>query len=72
MNYRPEPTGRKLTSTAVCERYGITRRTLGRWMVDPEMGFPAPITFNNRHYFDEAQIGEFERRSVSNIVGKAA
>lgn len=60
--------GKKLTSTAICERYGITRRTLGRWMVDDKLGFPKPLDINGRLYFDEAQIGDFERRSVSNLA----
>ena len=41
-------------------------------MVDAKMEFPAPLDINGRLYFDEAQIGEFERRSVSNLLGKAA
>ena len=66
-----ETTGRKLPSSAVCARYGINRRTLGRWMVDPNMGFPSPMTINGKHYFDEAKLEEFERLSVSKL-GKAA
>ncbi len=61
MTSKLENTGKKLSSNAVCERYGIHRRTLGYWMARPEMGFPKPIALNGRLYFDEAEIREYER-----------
>ncbi len=71
MSEHAKITGKKLPAAAVCDRYGITRRTLGRWMVDPEMGFPASLTLNNRHYFDGDELLEYERRAVA-ARGKAA
>ncbi len=71
MNYHPKIAGKRLPSTAVCERYGINRRTLGRWMLDPDMGFPTPATLNSRHYFSEAELDDFDRRAVLKL-GKAA
>ena len=60
--------GKKLTSNALCERYGITRRTLGRWMTDPNMGLPEPLTINFRLYFEELEIVQWERsRAASNL-----
>ena len=70
MNSRPEVPGKKLPSTAVCIRYGITRRTLGRWMVDPELSFPKPTEINGRLYHEEAALDAWEvacaRRAASN------
>jgi hypothetical protein len=59
-NFRTEVTGKKLPSAAVCERYGITRRTLGRWMIDPELGFPKPTEINGRLYHNEALLDAWE------------
>lgn len=55
----------RLPSTRVLERYDITRRTLGRWMEDPDLGFPLPITINNRHYFDERALETWERQRAA-------
>ena len=68
MNYHPEVSGKKLTSTAMCERFGIVRRTLARWIVDPAMGLPPSLIINNRHYWDESDIVQWERsRAASNL-----
>ena len=67
MNHRPEMNGKKLTSTAMCERFGIVRRTLARWMVDPNMGLPESLIINHRHYWNETDIVQWERsRAASN------
>ncbi len=68
MNNSPEVAGKKLTSNAICERFGITRRTLARWMVDPKMGFPKSLILNHRHYFEENEVISWERiRAASNL-----
>ncbi len=71
MHTKSEKTGRNLPSATVAERYGITRRTLARWMVDPKMGFPQSITLNGRHYFVEAEIEAYER-GLAAARGRAA
>ena len=68
MSHFPEMTGKKLTSTAMCKRFGIVRRTLARWMVDPSMGLPESLIINHRHYWDESDIVQWERsRAASNL-----
>lgn len=68
MNNHPDSTGKKLTSNAICERFGITRRTLARWMVDPKMEFPNSLVLNHRHYFEETEVISWERtRAASNL-----
>ena len=60
--------GKKLSTTAVCQRYGIHRRTFGYWMTNVEMAFPKPLTINSKHYFDLAEIEEWERmRATANL-----
>ncbi len=72
MNNHPETTGKKLTSNAICERFGITRRTLARWMVDPRMGFPKSLVLNHRHYFEEIEVISWERTRAASNNRKAA
>ena len=70
-----EPTtssaNRKLPSKEVLRRYGITRRTLSRWMDKAELGFPKPLTLNGRHYFDLAEIEAYERRAAAQVSAAA-
>lgn len=63
---------KRLPSTIVCERYGFTRRTLDRWMRDPKLGFPSPLTINGRHYFELEALQEWERQRALSSVGRAA
>ena len=65
-------TGKKLSSTAVCSRYGIHRRTFGYWMANAEMAFPKPITINSKHYFDLDEIEAWERSRAASSNQKAA
>jgi len=57
--------GKKLSSTAVCQRYGIHRRTFGHWITNADMAFPKAITINSKHYFDLAEIEAWERLRAS-------
>jgi MerR HTH family regulatory protein len=49
-----------MTSRHVCERFGVTPRTLHRWDRDPELGFPKPIVINGRKYWRRRDIEDFE------------
>ncbi len=64
--------GKKLSSPAVCERYGIHRRTFGYWMTNASLAFPKPITINSKHYFDLAEIEAWERSRAACSEKKAA
>jgi hypothetical protein len=62
---------RKLPSTKVCDRYGIDRRTLGRWQVDPDMGFPSPQIINGRNYFEEDELDSFDKSCARRVAQKS-
>jgi hypothetical protein len=34
----------------------VTRRTVGRWILDPEVGFPSPVEINGRLYFRRPEL----------------
>ena len=68
MDTQTARTTRKLPSNEILNRYGITRRTLGRWMADPDLGFPKPLTLNGRHYFDLAEVESYEKRAAVQIA----
>lgn len=42
----------------VCERYGIGRTTLYRWMKEPS--FPASVTIRKRRYFSDLALARWE------------
>lgn len=44
----------------VCLRYGVTFRTISRWLVHPNVQFPKPIYLNGRRYWIEADLQEWE------------
>jgi predicted DNA-binding transcriptional regulator AlpA len=49
----------------VCERYGVTDRTLDRWLADPTMQFPRPLVINRRRFFSEPELIAWERKRAS-------
>lgn len=57
---------------AVADEFNITRRTLGRWFVDPKLDFPQPTEINRRLYFPRSSIEKWKaarlRKSVSEAV----
>ncbi|MGX9989522.1 helix-turn-helix transcriptional regulator [Rhizobium sp. Z1P35] len=58
---RVKPTeGRHLSSADVLARYGISRRTLRRWIADEAVRFPNPRFINRRHYYRESDIVRWE------------
>jgi hypothetical protein len=34
----------------------VVRRTIGRWLLDADLGFPAPIEINRRLYFRRSEL----------------
>ena len=52
----------------VCERYGVSDRTLDRWLADPEMEFPRPLVINNRRYFSDPELTAWERGRVGKVA----
>lgn len=56
---------RKIPVKKVAERFGVTVRTIDRWIVDEDLGFPDPIYINKRRYVDEEQLECWERARAS-------
>jgi predicted DNA-binding transcriptional regulator AlpA len=52
---------RHLDSARVLERFGITKRTLCRWMADEALAFPKAIVIRRRNYFRESEIVVWEK-----------
>ena len=52
---------RKLADRQVAQRYDVSVRTLERWDLKPELGFPKPIRINGRRYRDLAELEALER-----------
>ena len=47
-------------SSWVRERYAITEATLGKWIRDPRLGFPAPVYINTRRLWRVGAIEAWE------------
>jgi predicted DNA-binding transcriptional regulator AlpA len=60
-----EDLSRRLPARQVWERFGVTDRTLDRWLANGDLGFPRPISINNRRYFDEREIVAWERAQAA-------
>lgn len=54
------PTNIRLPSKAVTARFGISRRTLDRWLRDSVLNFPRPLVINHRLYFALGEIEAWE------------
>ena len=57
--------GPYLPAKAVCARYGISDRTLDRWLENDSLNFPLPLLINGRRYFSEGDLQAFERARVT-------
>jgi predicted DNA-binding transcriptional regulator AlpA len=51
----------RLPSRLVWTRFGITDRTLDRWLNNDELRFPRPLLINKRRYFILEEIEAWER-----------
>jgi len=58
----------RLPARQVWERFGVTDRTLDRWLANPSLVFPRPIFINGRRYFDADQIADWERAQAGKPV----
>jgi predicted DNA-binding transcriptional regulator AlpA len=53
-----------LPSSTVTAKFGITRRTLDRWMRRDALDFPKPMVVNGRLYFLQDEIATWQRESA--------
>ena len=40
----------------VADQFGVTRRTLSRWLEDDALAFPRAVEINRRLYFKQSEI----------------
>jgi predicted DNA-binding transcriptional regulator AlpA len=59
------PANVRLPIGQVCRRYGITARTVSRWLDDEHLGFPRPFVIKRRRYWDEAMLATWDRQQVN-------
>ena len=53
----------------VANQFGITRRTLSRWIIDPSLGFPSAVEINKRLYFKQHEIDAWKLQRARRSVG---
>jgi hypothetical protein len=51
----------RLPARQVWARFGVTDRTLDRWLANADLKFPLPLIINRRRYFFLDEIEEWER-----------
>ena len=56
----------------VAEQFGITRRTLSRWIIDPALLFPRPVEINKRLYFKQHEIDAWKISRAVRSIREAA
>jgi predicted DNA-binding transcriptional regulator AlpA len=61
-----------IPAVRVAERIGVTRRTLSRWLSDPNLNFPQPISINSRLYVREVELNAWLAERARLSAGKAA
>ena len=45
----------------IWERFGVTSRTLSRWLARDNLGFPRPMVVNGRRYWRLTEIEAWDR-----------
>jgi hypothetical protein len=48
---------------------GISRRTLARWLLHAELGFPAPKIVNHRLYFERSGVDAWKTLTAVKTAG---
>ena len=66
---RPWQRKRKLRAQAVCARYGISTKTVDRWVQTGIL--PAPMVINNVRYWDEDEIDRRDAERMAETNRKA-
>jgi predicted DNA-binding transcriptional regulator AlpA len=59
--------GRKLQTRDLCARYGVSDRSIDRWLADERLNFPRPMRINGRRFWSEADVDAFDavRKAVA-------
>jgi predicted DNA-binding transcriptional regulator AlpA len=65
-----KPQNCKLQTRALCERYGVTTRTIDRWV---ETGvLPQPFRINRVRYWHEGDVEAFDQSRATAAASTAA
>jgi len=51
--------------TLVAQRYHVCPRTLARWDLDPDLGFPPPVVIRRRRYRSLAELEAWDAKQRS-------
>ena len=54
-----------LPDRLVAARYDVSIRSLERWDLKPDLGFPAPVRINGRRYRAIAELENWERKTAA-------
>jgi predicted DNA-binding transcriptional regulator AlpA len=57
---------------ALAREFGVSSRTVSRWMADPSLSFPRPIRLRNRLYFARLALEEWKTARVRASIVEAA
>jgi predicted DNA-binding transcriptional regulator AlpA len=60
-----------LPARQVWTRYGVSDRTIDRWLARADLGFPKPVEINRRRYWKLADIEAWERSRASSKMEAA-
>lgn len=52
-----------LDTSRVLERYGVSMRTLRRWLANPALSFPKPVRINRRLYFRQMDLEAWDSKN---------
>jgi predicted DNA-binding transcriptional regulator AlpA len=56
----------------VARDFGVTTRSIDRWIKDESLGFPQPVKINTRCYFDADAREAWKAARLRGFVGEAA
>ena len=63
--------GRLLPANAICEHFGVCRRSIGRQIHD-NSGFPKPVRIAGRLYWPETAIENYKRDLIKRSIEGSA
>jgi hypothetical protein len=60
-----------LSDRQVAQRYDVVVRTLERWDLQPDLGFPPPVRINRRRYRELAALETWEKKKAAQAGSRA-
>jgi predicted DNA-binding transcriptional regulator AlpA len=60
MEYLGMSESNRLPTALLAKRFGVSIRTIERWLDSETLNFPRPVTINRRRYWIEAEIEAWE------------